>query len=109
MEILFLLIVLVVLFLAVFSSRKEQTSAADEQKDAAQKEKEGFAEEDIMTYAQVQQRREELISVLDDNLSDRPEQRDQIKRIVNDWADLKIKAFQDRRSWVRNPYIEKSN
>ena len=109
MEILFLLIVLVILFLAVFSSRKEQTSAADEQKDAAQKEKEGFAEEDIMTNGLVQQRREELISVLDDILSDRPEQRDQIKRIVNDWADLKIKAFQDRRSWVRNPDKEKSN
>jgi hypothetical protein len=28
---------------------------------------------------------------------------------VNDWADLKIKAFQDRRSWVRNPDKEKSN
>ena len=109
MEILFLLIVLVVLFLAVFSSRKEQASAADNIKDAVQKEKQGFAEEDIMTYGQVQQRREELISVLDDNLSDRPEQRDQIKRIVNDWADLKIKAFQDRRSWVRNPDKEKSN
>ena len=109
MEILFLLIVLVVLFLAVFSSRKEQTSAADEQKDAVQKEKEGFAEEDIMTYGQVQQRREELINVLDENLSDNTEQRDQIKRIVNDWADLKIEAFQDRRSWVRNPDKEKSN
>ena len=45
MEILFLLIVLVVLFLAVFSSRKEQTSFADEQKDAVQKEKEGFDNE----------------------------------------------------------------
>ena len=50
MEILFLLIVLVVLFLAVFSSRKEQASAADNIKDAVQKEKQGFAEEDIMTY-----------------------------------------------------------
>jgi len=109
MEILFLLIVLVVLFLAVFSSRKEQTSAADNRKDSAQKEKQDFAEEDIMTYGQVQQRREELISVLNDNLSEKPEQLDQIKRIVNDWADLKIKAFQDRRSWVRNPDKEKSN
>ena len=109
MEILFLLIVLVVLFLAVFSSRKEQTSFSDEQKDAVKKEKEGFAEEDIMTYGQDQQRREELINVLDENLSDNTEQRDQIKRIVNDWADLKIKAFQDRRSWVRNPDKEKSN
>ncbi len=53
--------------------------------------------------------REELISVLDDNLSEKPEQLDQIKRIVNDWADLKIKAFQDRRSWVRNPDKEKSS
>ena len=70
MEILFLLIVLVVLFLAVFSSRKEQTSAADNRKDAFQKEKEEFAEEDIMTYGQVQQRREDLIGVLDNNLSD---------------------------------------
>ena len=109
MEILFLLIVLVVLFLAVFSSRKEQASAADNIKDAVQKEKQGFAEEDIMTYGQVQQRREELINVLDENLSDNTEQRDQIKKIVNDWADLKIKAFQDRRSWVRNPDKEKSN
>ena len=109
MEILFLLIVLVVLFLAVFSSRKEQATAADDIKDAVQKEKQGFAEEDIMTYGQVQQRREELINVLDENLSDNTEQCDQIKKIVNDWADLKIKAFQDRRSWVRNPDKEKSN
>ena len=64
MEILFLLIVLVVLFLAVFSSRKEQASAADNIKDAVQKEKQGFAEEDIMTYGQVQQRREELLSLI---------------------------------------------
>ena len=48
-------------------------------------------------------------SEADENLSDNTEQRDQIKRIVNDWADLKIKAFQDRRSWVRNPDKEKSN
>ncbi len=109
MEILFLIIVLVVLALAVFSSRKEQASKADNRKDQVLQQREDYANEDVMTYGQVQQRREELISVLDDNLSDRPEQRDQIKRIVNDWADLKIKAFQDRRSWVRNPDKEKSN
>ena len=56
-----------------------------------------------MTYGQVQQWREDLLNVLDENLGDKPDQRDQIKKIINDWADLKIKAFQDRRSWVRNP------
>jgi len=103
MEILFLIIVLVVLALAVFSSRKEQASEADDRKDQVRQQKEDFAQEDVMTYGQVQQRREDLLNVLDENLGDKPDQRDQIKKIINDWADLKIKAFQDRRSWVRNP------
>ena len=103
MEILFLIIVLVVLAMAVFSSRKEQASEADDRKDQVRQQKEDFAQEDVMTYGQVQQRREDLLNVLDENLGDKPDQRDQIKKIINDWADLKIKAFQDRRSWVRNP------
>jgi len=103
MEILFLIIVLVVLAVAVFSSRKEQASKADDRKDQVRQQKEDFAQEDVMTYGQVQQRREDLLNVLDENLGDKPNQRDQIKKIINDWADLKIKAFQDRRSWVRNP------
>ena len=103
MEILFLIIVLVVLALAVFSSRKEQASKADDRKDQVRQQKEDYAQEDVMTYGQVQQRREDLLNVLDKNLGDKPDQRDQIKKIINDWADLKIKAFQDRRSWVRNP------
>jgi flagellar biosynthesis/type III secretory pathway M-ring protein FliF/YscJ len=103
MEILFLIIVLVVLALAVFSSRKEQASEADDRKDQVRQQKEDFAQEDVMTYGQVQQRREDLLNVLDENLGEKPDQRDQIKKIINDWADLKIKAFQDRRSWVRNP------
>ena len=103
MEILFLIIVLVVLALAVFSSRKEQASKADDRKDQVRQQKEDFAQEDVMTYGQVQQRREDLLNVLDENLGDKPDQRDQIKKIINDWADLKIKAVQDRRSWGRNP------
>ena len=103
MEILFLIIVLVVLALAVFSSRKQQASKADDRKDQVRQQKEDFAQEDVMTYGQVQQRRENLLNVLDENLGEKPDQRDQIKKIINDWADLKIKAFQDRRSWVRNP------
>jgi len=103
MEILFLIIVLVVLALAVFSSRKEQASEADDRKDQVRQQKEDYAQEDVMTYGQVQQRREDLLNVLDENLGEKPDQRDQIKKIINDWADLKIKAFQDRRSWVRNP------
>jgi len=72
MEILFLIIVLVVLALAVFSSRKEQASKADDRKDQVRQQKEDFAQEDVMTYGQVQQRREDLLNVLDENLGDKP-------------------------------------
>ena len=109
MEILFLIIVLVVLGMAVFSSRKEQASKADDRKDQVRQQKEDYAQEDVMTYGQVQQRREDLLNVLDENLEDKPDQRDQTKKIINDWADLKIKAFQDRRSWVRNPEKDKTS
>ena len=100
---------LVVLVLAVFSSRKEQASKADDRKDQVRQQKEDYAQEDVMTYGQVQQRREDLLNVLDENLEDKPDKRDQTKKIINDWADLKIKAFQDRRSWVRNPDKDKTS
>jgi len=74
MEILFLIIVLVVLALAVFSSRKEQASKADDRKDQVRQQKEDFAQEDVMTYGQVQQRREDLLNVLDENLGDKPDE-----------------------------------
>ena len=34
-------------------------------------------------------------------LSEYPEETKQLKEIVEDWAELKIEAFQNRRSWVR--------
>ncbi len=54
MEILFLIIVLVILALAIFSSRKEQASEADNRKDQIRQQKEDYAQEDVMTYGQVQ-------------------------------------------------------
>ena len=39
----------------------------------------------------------------DDSIKDNQDHLEKIKHIVNDWADMKIKSFKDRRSWVRNP------
>ena len=44
-----------------------------------------------------------VLTQVDDSIKDNPEQLERIKHIVNDWADMKIKSFRDRRSWVRNP------
>ena len=103
MELMFLFIILIVVSLAFYASRKEKTEKAEHKRDGMIHQKEENAEEDIMSYGQVQERRDALFNVIDENLSNHPEQSEQLKDIINDWADLKIKVFEERRSWVRSP------
>ncbi len=102
-EFILLFIILGVIGYAFYDSRKKKTQTAKHSKEEVIHQKEAYAKEDIMSYGQVQERRNELFQVIDDNLGDHPEQSFQLKQIINDWADLKIKVFEERRSWVRSP------
>ena len=53
--------------------------------------------------SEVDEDRNSMIKTLEASITDQPEQLDKMKTIINDWADMKIKSFKDRRSWVRNP------
>jgi len=44
-----------------------------------------------------------LIKATEEKLGDNPGQVDQLKKIIDEWADLKVESFKERRSWVRNP------
>ena len=98
-----LIIVIAVTVLAIFFSRKNQMEGAEQNRETEQTEKETFANEDILSYGQVQERKKELIDAIETNLADKPEQLAQLKQIIDDWAELKVKSFLDRRSWVRKP------
>ena len=98
-----LIIVIAVIVLAIFASRKNQMEGAEQNRETEQMEKETFASEDILSYGQVQERKRELIDAIEANLADKPEQLAQLKQIIDDWAELKVRAFQNRRSWVRKP------
>jgi len=100
-EIVIGIIVLVIMIVVILSGRKEQIDIAVSEKKAEQEEAESWRSEHVMSYGQVQDAREELIHTLEENLSDQPEQLERIKKIINEWADLKFKIFQERRSWVR--------
>ena len=101
-----LIIIISVIVLAIFASRKNQMEGAEQNRETEQTEKETFANEDILSYGQVQERKRELIDAIETNLADKPEQLAQLKQIINDWAELKVKSFLDRRSWVRKPEDE---
>ena len=57
-----------------------------------------------MSYGEVQEVRSVLIKEIRDKFEEH-ENRDTLIEIVNEWAELRIKTFQDRRSWVRDPEV----
>ena len=79
------------------------TADAESNRETQRREREIWSQEKIMSYEQVQEEREKLIHTLEVALPNHPKQLSQLINIVNDWADLKIKTIQERRSWVRSP------
>ena len=93
-QIIILAVVIALMIVAMLTSGKEKVSKVE----TVKKSKESF-----VNYGQVQQLRNELIKATEEKLGDNPGQVDQLKKIIDEWADLKVESFKERRSWVRNP------
>ena len=98
-----LIIALIIIGFAITWSNQGQVKEVELRQSKYEKEKNELAEHDNRSANDVDDQRNEMLKTLDDSIKDNPEQLDRIKHIVNDWADMKIKSFKDRRSWVRNP------
>ena len=98
-----LIIALIIIGFAVTWSNQSQVKEVERRQSQFEKEKNELAEHDNRSSNDVDTQRNEMLKTLDDSIKDNPEQLERIKHIVNDWADMKIKSFRDRRSWVRNP------
>ena len=96
-----LIIILAVLLYAMINNSQEKRLDAKRQKERLVAEKAENSSEEIATYGQVQERKKQLMSLIESNLSEHPEESRQLKEIIEEWANLKIEAFQNRRSWVR--------
>ena len=96
-----LIIILAVLVYAMINNSQEKRLSAEKLKERIAAQKEENSNEEIATYGQVQDRKKQLLSLIEANLSDHPDESEQLKKIVEEWANLKIEAFQNRRSWVR--------
>ena len=96
-----LIVILLVIAYAVTTQLQEKKSVVETSRQKKILEKEELSKEDVATYGQVQERKGQLLNLIETNLADHPEESSQLKEIVEDWAELKIEAFQNRRSWVR--------
>jgi hypothetical protein len=107
-EIIIGIIILVILIAVLLSGRKRRLDQAESDVTDQHAEEESWAKESVMSDREVQQLRGKLIRSIEEKFADRPEDLDQLKEIINDWADLKVRMFQERRSWVRRPDQTKS-
>jgi len=98
-----LIIALIIIGFAITWSNQGQVKEVERRQSQSEKKKNELAEHDNRSSNDVDRQRNEMLKTLDDSIKDNPEQLERIKHIVNDWADMKIKSFRDRRSWVRNP------
>ena len=98
---LILIVILGVMVYAMLSHGQEKKSIAESKREQNISTKEELSQEEVATYGQVQERKNKLFELIDENLAEHPEQSSQLKEIIEEWANLKIEAFQNRRSWVR--------
>ena len=96
-----LIVILGVLLYAMVNNNQEKRLNAKKQKERMVAEKVENANEEVATYGQVQDRKKQLLDLIEANLSKHPNESKQLKDIVEEWANLKIEAFENRRSWVR--------
>ena len=96
-----LIVILAVIVYAIVSHNQEKSSVAEKSRQEIMAEREEVSKEEVATYGQVQERKGQLLGLINDNLSEHPEESAQLTEIVEDWAELKIEAFHNRRSWVR--------
>ena len=96
-----LIIILIIMVYALSEHWKEKKSDAEKTREQNLAIKDEISNEEVATYGQVQERKKQLFNVIDNNLEEHPEESKQLKDIIEDWANLKIEAFQNRRSWVR--------
>ena len=107
MGILITVILVGILIYGLTDKRDKKRAKLDS--DLAEKEaqKDEDANADVVSYGHVQARKGELNDLIDANLSEHPEQSAQLKDIIEDWGNLKIESFENRRSWGRSPKNKK--
>ena len=98
-----LIVVLIIIGFAITWSNQGQVQEIEQKQSQHTRDRQAMAEHGNKSASEVDEDRNSMIETLEASITDQPEQLDKMKTIINDWADMKIKSFKDRRSWVRNP------
>ena len=100
MEFIIVVVIIAVLAVILYTRRREHLGNVHKDVALKQEEKKSWREEKYMSYGEVQK----LLSVLEREIEEKfedEEKRNLLIEIVTEWAELRIKTFEERRSWLR--------
>ena len=80
---LILIVILGIMVYAILSHGQEKKSVAESKRDQNISEKKELSQEEVATYGQVQERKNQLFDLIDENLAEHPEQSSQLNRKYN--------------------------
>ena len=104
MEFLIAVVIIAVLAVLFFIRRRENLVEVHKDVELKQEEKKSWLDEKYMSYGEVQDIQRVLKLEIEEKFQDE-EKRNILLEIVAEWSELRIKTFQDRRSWVRKQEV----
>ncbi len=103
MDPLIIIVIVIVLLVSFLVSNTEQTKVVEEEKESLQAEKKGWEDEEIIELGEIDSRKKSMLEMIETAFPDDSENSRTLKVLIQDWAKMKEKIFNDRRSWVRKP------
>ena len=101
MELIYLFIPVLIFVSIFYFVTKKNIENIDKEKKVTKDKKQSWDDEKYVSYGEVQKVKSELLEEVNKNFSE--DKKNIITEIINEWADLRIKVFEERRSWIRNP------
>ena len=101
MSLIYIIISLLIIILIFYFVTRKNIENIDSDREEEKIKKESWSEEKYVSYGEVQKVKSELLEEVNKNFSE--DKKIIITEIINEWADLRIKVFEERRSWIRNP------
>ncbi len=101
------IIVLVIVILALFSNRIKAYKKADSIRSDIVEEHLKWSDKHQLTYGQIQDKKFALTKAVNEKFDDDTTEKEELINLIEDWAEFQIRAFEERRSWVRKPESSK--
>ncbi len=102
MEIAVPIIMVIIVLVVILIRRKEHLEEVHSYLKVKQVERQEWNEKKFMSAGAVRDVHTALANDINAKFRDAAE-KDLLMKIIDEWADLKIQSFTDKRSWVRNP------